>query len=266
MLAYHVLVAFLLSQPRPETVDISAWKAQAKALTDGKGHFIVYDSKRPYDAMFYGDAKKLVQLRIHGGGMSGAESWSTNLWDPRIPHVDGNLAEVRMADSGKKYVALCGRKETPLTEVTAEELAKLLSSAVFAPATWDRQPERLLRDDKGNYYFVDRFRTSDRLDRRDFRLFVGPRGKMKQVPLKDIVDDSEGMVFSTKNGELRLIFGNAGSGDDKERKEDFKWIEGKKQVHLTDVPLDLPLNARLIYLDLGVYAGAKLGTPCDDWM
>ncbi|GMU58249.1 MAG: hypothetical protein AMXMBFR34_00120 [Myxococcaceae bacterium] len=266
MLAYPVLVAFLLSQPRPDAVDISSWKAQARALSDGKGHFLVFDSKRPYDAMFYGDATKLVQLRISGGGMSGAESWSAVLWDPRVPRVDGNLVEVSMEDSGKRFKLVCGKRVTELSEVKADEAAKLLGTATFAPPSWDRVPERLLRDDKGNYYLVDRFRAQDRLDRRDFRLFVGPRGKMKQVPLKDVVDDSEGMIFSTKNGELRLIFGNAGAADDKVRKEDFKWIEGKKQLHLTDVPLDLPLNARITYLDLGVYAGARLGTPCDDWM
>jgi hypothetical protein len=266
MLASSMLVAVLLSQPRPETVDISAWKAQAKALTDGKGHFLVYDAKRPYDTMFYGDEKKLVQLRMYGGGMSGTESWSTALWDPRIPRVDGNTAEISMSDSGKRYQGQCGKKVTELQEVNADKLAKLLSSATFAPASWDRMPERLLRDDKGTYYFVDRLRTEDRLDRRDFRLFVGPRGKMKQLPLKDIVDDSEGMVFATKGGELRLIFANVGAPDGMPRENDFKWVDRTKKEHLTDVPLDLPINARLVYMDLGVYAGARLGTPCDDWM
>lgn len=267
MLAYPLLVAFLLSQPDPEPLDIQSWKANARAITDGKGHYVVYDAERPYSTMFYGDEKKLVQVRIHGGGRSGTESWSANLWDPRIPNVDGDYAGVEMKDSGKSYSCRCGKRTTPLTEVKKEDVDKLIASATFMPPSWDRIPERLLRDDRGTYYLVDRLRTKDRLDRRDFRLFVGQRGKMKQVPLKDIVDDSEGMIFSTKSGELRLVFGSAGHAEgDKLPKDDFKWIEGKKSLGLTDVPLDSAMNARLIYMDLGPYLGVRLGTPCDDLM
>ncbi|MEW6433515.1 MAG: hypothetical protein AB1730_18570 [Myxococcota bacterium] len=266
MLAIPIAIAVLLSEFNPDSLDISAWKANARALTDGKGHFIVYDAERPYDTMFYGDQKKLTQLRIYSGGRTGTESWSAHLWEPRIPNVDGNVVEVEMKDSGKAYSVTCGKRTTALTELTPDETARLIAGASFVPPTWDRQPERLLRDDRGNYYLVDRLRTNDRLDRRDFRLFVGPRGKMKQVPLKDIVDDSEGMIFSTKSGELRLVFGNAGPTDGQPAKSDFRWIEGKKSQPLTDVPLDAPVNARLIYLDLGPYLGARLGTPCDDLM
>lgn len=266
MLAIPVVIALVLSQPDPDPLDISTWKANARALTDGKGHFIVYDAERPYGTMFYGDQKKLTQLRIYSGGRTGKESWSASLWEPRIPHLDGNYVAVEMKDSGKAYTAICGKRTTALTELNPDDTAKLIAGASFVPPTWDRQPERLLRDDRGNYYLVDRLRTNDRLDRRDFRLFVGPRGKMKQVPLKDIVDDSEGMIFSTKSGELRLVFGNVDHADDKPMKDDFRWIEGKKSQSLTDVPLDAPVNARLIYMDLGPYLGARLGTPCDDLM
>lgn len=266
MLVHTVLIGLLLSQPRPD-VDVSAYKDKLKALTDGAGHYLVYDGQKPYNAMFYGDAKRVVQLRIGGGGMSGTESWSAYLWEPRIPHLDGALTSVEMADSGKRYTVTCGKKATTLKPVGAEDLAKLLGSVTFGPPPWDRMPERLLRDDNGVYYLVDRYRSEDRLDRRDFRLFVGPRGKMKQMPLKDVVDDSEGMIFSTKNGELRLVFGHNGRADDnKPLSDQFKWIEGKKSQQLTDVPLDLATNARLIYMDLGPYAGARLGTPCDDLM
>lgn len=267
MLVLPLVAAFLLSQPDPEPLDINTWKANARALTDGKGHFVVYDAERPYSTIFYGDAKKLTQLRVYGGGRSGKESWSANLWDPRLPNIDGNFVGIEMKDSGKAYQCTCGKKKTALTEVNPDEVAKLVAGATFMPPSWDRLPERLLRDDRGTYYLVDRLRTQDRLDRRDFRLFVGPRGKMKQVPLKDIVDDSEGMIFSTKNGELRLVFGNAGHSEDaKAPKDDFKWIEGKKSLGLTDVPLDSAINARLIYMDLGPYLGVRLGTPCDDLM
>jgi hypothetical protein len=266
MFVHTVLIGLLLSQPKPD-VDVSKFKDKLKALTDGAGHYVVYDGERPYNSMFYGDAKRVVQVRIHGGGMSGTEKWSAYLWDPRIPHVDGNVATVEMVDSGKQYTMTCGKRVTTLKPVTGADLATLLGAVTFGAPPWDRQPERLLRDDNGVYYLVDRYRSDDRLDRRDFRLFVGPRGKMKQMPLKDVVDDSEGMIFSTKGGELRLVFGHNGRADDnKPLVDQFKWIEGKKSQQLTDVPLDLPINGRLIYMDLGPYAGARLGTPCDDFM
>jgi hypothetical protein len=265
MVANALLIALALSQPQAESVDISSWKASAHGLTDGKGHYFVYDSEKPYETIYYGDEKRLVQLRIFGGGRNGTESWSANLWDPRIPRMGGGSALVSMKDSGRFFTATCGQRETALTEMSAEATAKLLASATFGPPPFDRSPERLLRDDRGNYYLVDRLRTPDRLDRRDFRLFVGPRGKMKQVPLKDIVDDSEGMIFSTKNGELRLVFGSSG-GDSASSKEKYRWIEGKKTVALTDVDLDLPINWRLVFMDLGPYLGMRLGTPCDDLM
>ena len=41
------------------------------------------------------------------------------------------------------------------------------------------------------------------------------------------------------------------------------WIEGtKKKVELRVVPITE--NLPMIYNELGVYAGARLGTPCDD--
>lgn len=267
MSATPLLVTLLLSQPAPESLDIQSWKANARALTDGRGHYFVYDAEQPYATMFYGDAKKLVQVRTYGGGRSGTESWSAYLWDPRIPGGDGSQASVEMKDSGSSYSCRCGKRVTPLTALKQADVDQLIANATFLPPSWDRQPERLLRDDRGTYYFVDRLRTQDQLDRRDFRLFVGQRGKMKQLPLKDIVDDSEGMIFSTKSGELRLVFANARQAEgDRPAKDEFKWVEGKRSVALTDVPVDSPINARLIYMDLGPYLGARLGTPCDDLM
>lgn len=81
---------------------------------------------------------------------------------------------------------------------------------------------------------------------------------MKQLPLKDIVDDSEGTIFATKDGTLRLI-SNAGGG-----KPVIKWVVGKKETLLTEVPVED--NVRMIYLDLGPYSGLPLGTPCDGFL
>ena len=85
-------------------------------------------------------------------------------------------------------------------------------------------------------------------------MHVGPKGALKLQEMKDIVSDSEGEIFSTKKGDLRLVVDKAVSP---------LWIEGtKKKVELRVVPITE--NLPMIYNELGVYSGARLGTPCDD--
>ena len=42
------------------------------------------------------------------------------------------------------------------------------------------------------------------------------------------------------------------------------WAEKKKDLKLTLVPVDFNKNVAMIYNELGVYTGERLGTPCDD--
>jgi hypothetical protein len=248
-----LFVALVLAQAKSTgPLDVSAYKDKLKGLTDGQGHYILYNPEGPYsNPIFYGDGKTFHQFVVFGGGASGTESWSVNFWDPRILRSVNGAPEVRMKDSGGSYEVTCGEKMTAFKSLKGEELKKL-TAGTFLPRVWTRQPERLLRDDAGNYFFVDRLRTESRADRRDFRVYMGPRSKMKLLPLKDIVDDSKGTIFATANGNLRLV-----STDSKPL-----WIAGKEKVELTDIPVDD--NARMIYLDLGPYTGQPLGTPCDD--
>jgi hypothetical protein len=113
-------------------------------------------------------------------------------------------------------------------------------------------PYALLRDTQGNYYLVEKGFQPE--DEKSFRVHVGPKGSLKLQQMKDIVSDSEGQIFSTKKGELRLVV---------DRSQSPVWIEGpKKKVELRVVPITE--NLPMIYNELGVYAGARLGTPCDD--
>lgn len=255
MNAALLLLAVSLGQSQP--IDLGAVRERLELLTDGQGHYLAYDPERPYGDHFFtsSDGKAFVQVPVRGGGASGKESWSVSFWDPRVhAGIDGGPS-VLMKDSGREYALHCAKESRPLTRVPAEQAKALVAAATFAGRLWTRLPEKLLRDDTGTYYLVDRARTDER---RDFRVFVGPRGAMKQVPLKDVVDDSEGMIFATKSGRLRLVFARAG------RPEELKWVDGKKSLALTDVPLDNYGNGRLVYMDLGPYSGARLGTPCDD--
>lgn len=252
----------------PEKLDLSDKKASLKVLTDGKKHYLVFDPDKGYSSdFFYGDGKKLAKVRVIGGGQVGTERWDISLWDPRIIPGQTGYASIEMKDSGKSYAVTCGKKTTALTEAKPDEAKAVLDGATFVGAAWTRLPERLLRDDTGTYYFIDRLRTEDPLDRRDFRLFIGPKGKMKLVPLKNVVDDSEGMIFATQTGDLRLIANKAPAGEDgKERPLTMKWVSGKTELTLTEVPLDVYRNARMVYMELGPYDGQKLGSPCDDLM
>jgi hypothetical protein len=71
----------------------------------------------------------------------------------------------------------------------------------------------------------------------------------------NIVEDSEGMVFSTPKGQLRLLL----SAKDSQA----VWIQGRKKVQLTTVPIRA--NRELIYSSLGVYDEERFGTPCEHY-
>jgi hypothetical protein len=83
---------------------------------------------------------------------------------------------------------------------------------------------------------------------------VGPRGSLKLQPMTNVVADSEGEIFTTKSGSLRFIAGPGG--------RQSSWVKGKKVIKLVPIPVEQNLN--VIYNDLGVYRGQRLGTPCDD--
>ncbi|MFT3711044.1 MAG: hypothetical protein QM817_25740 [Archangium sp.] len=253
---------------KPEPVDVSAYKDKLILLTDGKSHYVAVDWSDNKHTFVSGDGKTFNQVRVQGGSRNGDERWSVTLWDPRMWAGDGQLAAVEMknpnanVDGGTKpreYNVFCAKKTTALQQVPEADAKKLFASASFVGFLFTRLPEKLLRDDKGTYYLVDRFRSDDPNDRRDFRVFAGPKGGMKQLPLKDIVDDSQGMVLATKNGNLRLVTNTDG-------KFEGKWVQGAASTPLVEVDLMRYDTARMIYNDLGPYTGQRLGTPCDDFM
>ena len=90
-----------------------------------------------------------------------------------------------------------------LTEISGDKAKAVLDKSQFLSPGLVRRPHLLARDDMGIYYYVDKL--SERHGGKAFRVFVGKRGAMKQVPLVDIAMDSAGQVFSTKTGDLRLV-------------------------------------------------------------
>ncbi|MBZ4418413.1 hypothetical protein [Myxococcus sp. RHSTA-1-4] len=227
--------------------------------TDGKGHYVVLapedDENRP--RMYYGDGKTFVLV-----ASPGHYAPSNSFLEPRFFNKSANpnfrgmdyrvMSEVELDAKEKSCALRCGEKKIPLTLMDGAEAADLLRKATYQPNPQKYAPHALLRDTKGNYYFVDR--GFHEADQKSYRVFIGQRGTLKQQKMTNVVSDSEGEIFSTKKGELRLVL---------DQEKSSMWIENtKKSFELRQVPVHE--NLPLIYNDLGVYEGARLGTPCDD--
>lgn len=237
--------------PPSDTVDVSDYKEKLKVLTDGKGHYVALMPFTISDGpdtgyLFYGDGKTFYAQRRYSGGRNGDESFDNTFWEPRV--ASGYQASFGYKD--KKWTVQCGERITELKPVDKGEAAKVVGSAQFMTVRWKRKAYALARDNSGTYYFVDRAREPE--DSKDFRVFRGPKGAVKAQKMVNVVSDTEGDIFITKAGKLRLVLD----------KHETTWLEGGKSVKLTQ--LDVADNHVLIYSELGVYPGEKLGTPCDD--
>jgi hypothetical protein len=237
------------SAPVDENVDVAPVKDKLRIFTDGKKHYIAlvpFDYSSPY--FFYGDGSTFWSQRGYGGGRNGEEAFSRSFWDPRVQDAAHAMFELR----NKKYTLDCGDRQTTFTPVPDAEAAQMIAGAKFMRSLWKRQSYWLARDDKAQYYYVDRMREPE--GNKNFRLFVGPKGNLKLQKMTNVVSDNKGEIFSTKSGELRLLTSKSNDGG--------AWIKGKQKTQLTLVPIEA--NHVLLYRDLGVYTGEKLGTPCDD--
>jgi hypothetical protein len=241
--------------------DVSAVRDALRLFTDGKGHYVAQvprawcipagdklkDAK--LRAVFYGDGKVFHHLKRTGGGAvcdPARVATYTTLWEPRV----GRRVDAQILFRDGKHLVVCGKRETELRPVPEAEGRERIARAKFLERRWRRSPYSLTRDATGTYYFVDTL--GEERPGRDFRLYAGPRGNLKLQPMKNVVSDSQGDIFSTKRGELRLVLS----------RNEFLWIAGKKQTRLVQVPIED--NEQLIYAELGPYMGERLGTPCDD--
>lgn len=234
-----------------DAIDVSTYREKLKVLTDGKGHYIAVMPFTISDGpdtgyLFYGDGKTFWAQRRRGGGRSGDESFDNTFWEPRV--AAGYQANFSYRD--KKWTVQCDERKTELTPLPRDEAQKLIAGARFLGTKWKRRAYALARDNAGNYYYVDRAREPE--GNKDFRVFRGPKGAVKPLKMMNVVSDSEGDIFITPAGKLRLVMS----------RNEHAWLQGKKSVKLTPVPVED--NAVMIYSELGVYAGERLGTPCDD--
>lgn len=233
-----------------------------KLVTDGKGLYLAFPADRDStERVFVGDGKAFRALRIGGGSANGSEgTWSYNFWDPRIREgsgggVDGQFEKAK----GGKYVVTCGnRHETQrsfeLKPVADKEAAKILKGAKFFQQPWRRQAYALVRDDDGNFFFLDEALGRPNGER-DFRFWMGSKGDMKGYAIKDYLTDPGSEIFVTTAGRLKRTHAT-----DKSPME-AEWVVGGQKTKVTW--LDLPSQAQLVFTKLGVYAGDKPASPCD---
>ncbi len=239
-------IAFiLLAAAGPEIVDVEGHRAQLQLWTDGRGHYIAAESNLAH--VYYGDGKVLYETNPFATSSDGKVAAAT-LRDQR--YDSQSQTELTRDKEGNLTVA-CGKRTTKMTPVAADKATPMLSSASFNRGPHIYKPYALARDNKGIYYFVDHGRYPD--NERNFRVFVGQRGNMKEQKLSNIVHDSAGDIFATPTGDLRLIVGNPTVSE---------WVRGDTHTKLLDVPIED--NVPMIYNDLGVYKKLRLGTPCDD--
>lgn len=232
---------------RADTLDLGVNRDKLRVFTDGQRHYVVlvpFDFSGP--GFFYGDGKQFYAQRGFGGGRNGDESFNRSFWDPRAENRGQSIFQY----ANKKYTLTCGARETVFQPLSQADGADLIAGARFHRPMWKRQSYWLARDDSARFYFLDRMREPQ--GNNEFRLFIGPKGALKAQKLTKVVSNTKGDIFSTKGGELHLISSSAESS----------WRSGRERLVLTTVPIED--NHVLVYTDLGVYKGEKLGTPCDD--
>lgn len=241
----------------PAPADISDIKDKLTVWTDGKKHYLALamttDSDKP--VFWSADGKDFYQMRIVGGGSEGDDAHLKKLdrvfWEPRVDApYKASYAYEKDDQGATKFEVQCDERHVKLTALPAAEAKALVGGAKFYKPRWNHYAYSLARDNTGRYYYVDNVREPEHA--KNFRLWAGMKGAMKPQKMTNVVSDSEGDIFSTKSGSLRLILD----------KHETTWMQGQKKTKL--VFLEPSDNHIMIYTDLGVYTGDPLGTPCDD--
>ena len=232
----------------PDLSVITVPQDKIAAYADGAGHYVFVEltEDRPPERYFYGDGTT-AHLVSSNAVLGNRGAFEATLSDPRYPR--GKMPQLTSEDVTKSAQVKCGTRLTAFQRLASDEEKALVGKVVFKRQRYQYQPYILARDDKGTYYYVDKGRFSDNSG--EYRVFAGPRGAMKEQKLTNIVHDSGGDIFSTANGQLRLIVGTSA-----------EWVNGKAKTALVEVPISQ--NVPMIFNDLGVYKNMRLGQPCDD--
>jgi hypothetical protein len=243
------------AEPKPVAVDIKPFKDKLTVLADADGGiYVAVHEVAGQSRVFYGAAKtRTLYAQVVIGGTSDGDAWNITTWSPRLKDLHPGMLQ-RHADG--TYERYCwGESDAALTELTGDKARAVLDHYDFLSSATIHRPHLLARDDAGVYYYVDTLAAE--YGGNGYRVFIGKRGALKQVPLSDVAVDSAGEVFSTKTGDIRIV---ADSSPEQPSRKRVAFIRGDKKVEL--VWLDLDLSSRLIFRDLAIYD--FLGTLCEN--
>lgn len=246
-------------------------RAKTTLCTDNKSHYVAItpdepetdenQGKRRFSELYYGDGKRFFLVPQYKG------LTRTLFRDPRFYNKNapgpgspmGRDTDFRLV-SGVKFEdgqcsAWCGERQIPLQVVEPAKAQALLGNARFEQSPRRFAHHALARDDEGTYYYVDHGYFAETA--KSYRLFIGQKRALKEQPITDVTSDSAGDVIITRAGTLSL------------GRDTAKWIAAGKTTPLHALPLDesreeAAKNVLLIYNELGVYKGERLGTPCDE--
>lgn len=242
---------------------------------DGKGHYLAMRPMQwkptPKDRMnivegtlFYGNGKALHYVHSRSYGVKQTRP-VRSLGDPYVVEFDdfrfgdrrGRGITQKIERIGDRWTLRCGKAIRQFVEVDTKTAKRIASRAKrIDESAFPRTSYLLARDDGGKYYYVDTSSKSDAAPY-DKHVYVGRRGGMRRLKLRDVVVDAAGELFVGKTGTLKYR-SKAGRGE-------VTWISPKgARTPLTLVPIG-PGSRVFIHTDLGVYLGKKRGTPCD-WL
>lgn len=237
----------VVAQPQSQRLRLGTAVDRLTVLHDGVGHYFALEEGGNFATFYYGDGKTFYRQHVSSFAHT-AETRSLNFWAPGVSTRGRRGGELGKDELGQ-WTVTCKDEPSLLEPLPISARDELVKSAIFRVGKWQRRVRFAARDEEGRYYIVDSERDSYE---RGWRLFVGKRGKLKELHLVDVVSDSGGDVFATTIGDL--------SFERREMTRAAVWSQGKQSESLTFVPPEL--NAQLFYFDMGLYSGG-LGTPCD---
>ncbi|MDX2089013.1 MAG: hypothetical protein SFX73_14245 [Kofleriaceae bacterium] len=241
-----------MKDPKPQPVDTTAFRDQLRVFKDGNGgtYVVVGEKRGAHETrVWYGTGKQLFE-QLQPRRSADGDNWSIATYAPRVDQWRPGAIAFRDG----RYMTWCGdAEEATLSELTGDKAKKVLDAVQLVTTAIIRVPHMLARDDRGVYYYVDRL--SKPYGGKGYRVLVGRKGALKEMPLVDVASDSSGEVFSTKSGDLRLV-----RTDTPGVKPEMRWIKGKTKIDLVFVDTDT--SERMIFRELGVYK--SLGTWCDN--
>lgn len=254
-----VVAAAVTHAQTPDAEDPrTAMEERGIVLKASKRHYVVIipmrqlPSEAPQDStlykatIYFGDSKRLVRVNTDSW-MSRPGGEETGIIDARV------LYSAILKRSGDSYELRCAAtfdgSSAYSTKLTPTDTT-LLQKALVQPSPLMYQAYLLTRMSGTSYLYVDRRGTEGT----DYRLFIGKRGAMKRVPIKEITDDHEALILVTAKGTLTVTKSNAHTATT------ATFGSAKKPAALS--LLSAHQNRKLIYRDLGVYTREATNHPC----